>query len=115
MTILENILNESLYEVDVTRKNHNLPSNIDNTNNYILNLFQLRRSIKLSENTMKVYMITAREFLKIVDMPLTHVTSDDIEYFLSTKKKRGCSNTTLNNNLRNLKSLFEFMKNTILL
>lgn len=88
MTILENILNESLYEVDVTRKNHNLPSNIDNTNNYILNLFQLRRSIKLSENTMKVYMITAREFLKIVDMPLTHVTSDDIEYFLSVKKKK---------------------------
>lgn len=111
MAILENILNESLYNVDVYTKNNTLPSTVDNSNNYILNLFQLRRGMKLSAKTMKAYMITAREFIRIIDMPLTQVTSEDIEYYLAVKKKNGCKNTTLNNALRNVKALFEFMKN----
>lgn len=35
MAILENILNESLYNVDVYTKNNTLPSTVDNSNNYI--------------------------------------------------------------------------------
>lgn len=110
IAILQSVLSESLYNFDINEKKQNLPSTIDNTNSYILNLFELRRGMKLSKNTMKEYMLTINEFLRIVDIPLIDANSDDIEYYLAYKKRSGCNNTTLNNKMRNLKSFFEFMK-----
>lgn len=109
-SMLEKILNESLYDVDVTDKNTNLPSTCDNINNYIFNLFELKRGMHLSEKTIAAYIMTGKELVRFVDVPLTSVKTEDIEYFLSYKKKRGAKNTTLNNNRRNLRSLFEFMR-----
>lgn len=110
MMMLQNVLSEALYGVDVFEKKQNMPATLDNTNNYILSLFELKRGMKLSKETMKEYMTTAREFLRIVDMPLTQVQTEDVEYYLALKKKKGCSNVTLNGKKRNIKALFEFMK-----
>lgn len=110
MAILQNVLAESLYDVDVSEKKSNMLSTEIDSNNYILDLFQLKRSVKLSHRTIEQYLITARELIRYVDIPLVNMTTEDIEHYLAIKKRQGCLNTTLNNKIRNLSSLFEFMR-----
>lgn len=110
LMILESILKEELYSVEIIDANPYVPCTIDNTNSYILSLYELKRSLSLSKETMKSYMITAKDFLNYIDKPLIKVLTEDIEYFFSQKKKEGCKNSTLNNMKRNLNSLFKWMK-----
>lgn len=110
LSILESILNEALYSVDLVDVSPTVPAAIDNTNSYILSLYELKRGLSLSPETMKCYMITAKDFIHYVDKPLTQITTDDVEYFFSMKKKEGCKNSTLNNLKRNLNSLFNWME-----
>lgn len=110
MSILQNVLSESFYDVDVYDKKSNMLSTEVDSNNYILDLFKMKRGIKLSYRTVDQYLITVRELLKYIDIPLVKMTTEDIEYYLAIKKRHGCTNTTLNNKIRNLNSMFEFMR-----
>ena len=110
LSILESVLNEALYSVELVDVNPTVPAVVDDTNSYILGLYELKRSLSLSKETVKCYMTTAKDFIHYVDKPLPQVTTEDIEYFLSCKKKEGCEKSTLNNQKRNLNSLFKWMK-----
>lgn len=109
LSILESLLDEALYEVDIIHINQSVPSTTNNTNLFILSLYELKRSLTLSSETIAAYMITAKDFINHVDKQLPQITTEDIEYFFSLKRKEGCSNTTLNNQKRNLNSLFKWM------
>ena len=109
MAILEDVLSEALYRVDVVDL-ETLPATIDMTNKYILNLYELKKGSRLSPETMRAYMITFREFLRYVDKKLTQVSQEDVEYYLRSKQKEGNSNTSLNNKRRKLNSFFEWMR-----
>lgn len=109
MMILENVLAEALYHVDIAEIKF-LPASIDMTNEYILGLYELKKGTRLSPETMKSYMITFREFLKYVDKNLTQVTQEDVEYYLRTKHREGNSNVSLNNKRRKLNAFFDWMR-----
>ena len=109
ISILESVLDEAFYMYDVTEANTTLPALTDSTNAYILELYELKRSMNLSKNTMKEYMTTARDFVNFIDKPLTQITTEDVEHYLKIKKKNN-NNTSLNNKRRKLNSLFKWMK-----
>ena len=110
LSILESALDSALYAVDLVDINPEVPDTVDSTNSYILSLYELKRNLTLSKESIKVYMITAAEFVNRINKPLTKITADDILYYFALKKKDGCQNTTLNNIKRNLNSLFKWMR-----
>lgn len=109
MAILENVLSEALYRVDIVEMEC-LPATIDMTNEYIMSLYELKKGSRLSPETMRAYMVTFKEFIRFVDKPLTQVTQEDVEYYIRIKYKAGNSNTSLNNKRRKLNSLFEWIR-----
>lgn len=109
LAILETVLSETLYRVEVM-ESVTLPATVDMTNDYILDLYELKRSLILKPSTMKVYMATAREFLQYVNKPLVQVNREDIEHYLRLKVKAGNVGTSMNNKRRKLNSLFVWMK-----
>ena len=72
LAILETVLSEALYYVEIVEA-VTLPATVNMTNEYILELYELKRSLILKPSTMKVYMATAREFLQYINKPLVQV------------------------------------------
>ena len=109
MSILETTLAEILYQVDIVDA-VTLPATIDVSNEYILELYELKRSLVLRPKTMKVYMSTAREFVRYLNKPLVQINREDIEYYLRLKIREGNIGSSMNNKRRKLNSLFVWMK-----
>ncbi len=109
LSILETVLSEILYRVDII-ETMTLPATTDMTNEYILELYELKRSLVLKPSTMRVYMFTVREFLRYINKPLVLVDREDIEYYLRMKVREGNEGTSMNNKRRKLNSLFVWMK-----
>lgn len=114
IAILETVISESLYQIDIIDA-VTLPATIDTSNNYILDLYELKRSLVLKESTMKGYMIVAREFVRYIDKPLVQVDKEDVEHYLRIKKREGNTGCSLNNKRRKLNSLFTWMKKSKLI
>lgn len=111
-SILETVLHDTLYDVEVIKSEIEAPATVEGVNEKILALYELKRSSTLSEHTMKEYMITANDFVRCIcyNKPLTHVTTEDIDHYLRMKRKNNNSNTSLNNKRRKLNSLFKWMQ-----
>jgi site-specific recombinase XerD len=109
LAILEEALSESLYQVDIIDA-ITLPATVTDSNDYILNLFELKRSISLKESTMKAYLGTAKELIRYVNKPLVAMDKEDIEHYLRCKKKEGNKGSSLNNKRRKVLALFFWMK-----
>ena len=114
MAILESVIVQAVQGIDIVELD-TVPATVDNTNQYVLNLFMVRKAPKLSENTVRFYMHTLNEFMALVEKPLTQITEADIEYFLLMKQKHGNGNTTLNNQRRNLSAFYTWMRKAKLL
>lgn len=108
LAMLEEALSESLYQVDIVEA-VTLPATVTDSNDYILNLYELKRSLVLKESTMKGYMIAARELIRYVNKPLVMMDREDIEYYLRCKKKEGNTGSSLNNKRRKILALFRWM------
>lgn len=109
MQILETVINKTLFAFDVSERQQ-LPSTIDNTNDYILSLFKTKRGPKLSEKTMDYYIMTIKRFIEFTNRPLTVADENDVENFLAYLKNTGNSNTSINNNRRNLSAFFSWIR-----
>lgn len=110
LSILDTVLSEALYDVEIV-ETQTLPATQDMTNEYILECFEIDNQINLSEESMKAYKCTYREFLRYIPKSLITVTKEDVEYYLRRKAKEGNKNTSLNNKRRKLRSLFSWMCN----
>ena len=108
-SMLDNVLTEKLYEVEINDKNNNLPATRDNTNEYILMLYEADKCVELSPYSLEAYFDTIKEFSRYIDKPLVNMTSEDINMYLLRKKKENNANSTLNNKRRNLNSFFNWM------
>lgn len=109
MSILDVVLSDALYRVDIV-DTETLPATQDMTNEYILQLYELKKGGKLSEETMRAYMIGFREFLRHVNKSLLQVTQEDVEQYLRDKQRSGNNNTSLNNKRRKLNTFFDWMR-----
>ena len=109
MNILEAVIIQAVQGIDVVELD-TLPATVDNTNQYILNLFMVRKAPKLSEKTVGFYLSTVRELITLIDKPLTQMTESDIEYYLMMKQQNNNSNVALNNHRRNLAACYTWMR-----
>lgn len=109
LAILDSVLSDALYKVDIIDA-ETLPATQDMTNEYILQLYEIKKGGKLSEETMRAYMIGFREFLRYVNKSLLQVTQEDVEQYLREKKRKGNNNKSLNNKRRKLNTFFDWMR-----
>ena len=109
ISILDVVLSDALYKVNIVDM-ETLPATQDMTNEYILQLYELKKGGKLSEETMRVYMFSLREFLRCVNKSFLQVTQEDVEQYLREKKRRGNNNKSLNNKRRKLNTFFDWMR-----
>ena len=109
ISILDVVLSDALYRVDIVDM-ETLPATQDMTNEYILQLYELKKGVKLSEETIRAYMIGFREFLRYVNKSLLQVTQEDVEQYLRTKQRNGNNNKSLNNKRRKLNTFFDWMR-----
>lgn len=109
MAILESVIVKAIQNVEISNI-ETLPAAVDDTNNYIIELFMARKATKLSEKTVQAYMGTIREFIAFTNKPLNKVSECDVECFLYRKKQMNNNNTTLNNQRRNLSAIFTWMR-----
>ena len=114
MTILQDVLMQAMYGVEVVEEQTALATR-DMTNEYIIELFQTKKAPKLSEKTVEQYIRHINAFLDVIQKPLTHITENDVEYFLIKYRKKGNSNRTVNNCKRFISAFFTWMRKTRLI
>lgn len=114
MTILQEVLVQAMYGVDVVEEKTALATR-DVTNEYIIELFQVKKAPKLSEKTVEQYIRHINAFLDVIQKPLTHITENDVEYFLMKYRKKGNSSRTVNNCKRFISAFFTWMRKSKLI
>lgn len=108
MAILDATIVKAIQNVEMTEVT-TLPATMDNTNQYVMELFDTKKAPKLSEKTVEYYKNTINEFVSLINKPLTKIMEPDIEYYLLLKKPNN-TNTSLNNLRRNLSAFFTWMR-----
>lgn len=108
MAILDAVIVKAVQNVEIT-ETATLPATTDNTNRYIINLFDTKRAPKLSSKTVEYYKSTLNEFMALINKPLNKVSESDVEYYLLAKKPTN-TNASLNNLRRNLSAFFNWMR-----
>ncbi len=108
MAILDAVIVKAVQNVEIT-ETATLPATTDNTNQYIISLFDTKKAPKLSPKTVKFYKNTLNEFMALINKPLNRVSESDVEYYLLAKKA-GNTNASLNNLRRNLSAFFNWMR-----
>lgn len=108
MQILDAIIIKTMQNVEMTETT-TLPATLDDTNQYIMQLFDTKKAPRLSPKTVEFYKSTINEFMTLVSKPLNKITESDVEYYLQTKRS-GNTNASLNNLRRNLSAFFTWMR-----
>lgn len=111
--ILEKVLQEKLYSLEVTEMETALSTDFDN-NEYCIQmiLFKMRKK-DLSEKTIAQYLRSIRAFNDYCNKNFLKVTSMDIEVYLmefAKGKKKINSNASLNNERKYLSACFKWMR-----
>lgn len=114
MSILQDVLKDKLYGLSVTEEETGLAC-ADQTNDYIFNLFWVKKGEKLSCRTADQYVRHAKALSDMAGKPLTMIVESDVDYFLRQCKRRGNQNSTINNVLRFLSAFFSWMRKSKLI
>ena len=108
LDLLGVVLTDELTKVEVDAPETELAT-VDNTNEYIMDLFMLKKAPKLSDKTVRQYMDAVRRLTDYCQKPLTRITSMDVDGWLNSIKSCN-SNTSLNNQRRHLSAFFTWMR-----
>lgn len=106
--ILEAVVVKAIQNLDI-KELETLPATVDNTNQYIMQLFDAKKAPKLSNMTAEYYKMTLNEFMALINKPLNKISESDIEYYLLAKRPNN-TNASLNNLRRNLSAFFTWMR-----
>lgn len=108
MQVLDAIIVKAIQNVEMTETS-TLPATLDDTNQYIMQLFDTKKAPRLSPKTVEFYKSTLNEFMVLINKPLNKIVESDVEYYLQVK--RPCNtNASLNNLRRNLSAFFTWMR-----
>ena len=108
LDLLGVVLTDELTKVEVEAPKTEIAT-VDNTNDYIMELFMLKKAPKLSDKTVRQYTDAVRRLTDYCQKPLTRITSMDVEGWLNSIKSCN-SNTSLNNQRRHLSAFFTWMR-----
>lgn len=107
---LETALIQSLYYVDLVKKQTALATQMDD-NDYLLDVYQTNvRKDGLSPKTITAYMRAMRHMLDVVDKNIRHITSIDIKFYLDGYASGGNDPRTVNNERRFLSAVFTWYR-----
>lgn len=109
MEMLTHVVAEALYNVDVVEM-QTLPATRQNTNEYIIELFQLRKAPKLSEKTVAFYLDQIRHFCDFINKSMLDVTDMDVEVYLQQYRRKGNDPRTVNNALKTISAFYTWMR-----
>ena len=101
-----------LNDYEVTTRETALAIRNEDKNKYFFQKFLIAKTVKgCTQNTLKVYKTELSRIIGTIDKSIDEITSDDIRYYLALRQKRdNVSKTTVGNELRYLKSFFNFLK-----
>lgn len=108
MAILDAVIIKAVQNIEMTEIT-TLPATLEDTNQYVISLFDAKKVPKLSPQTAEYYKNTLSEFMTLISKPLNKVTESDIEFYLLSKKPTN-TNASLNNLRRNLSAFFTWMR-----
>lgn len=114
MDMLNQTIVKALFHVDVIEM-ETLPATHETTNEYILELYAMKKLPKLSAQTGKYYLSTIKNFIAFTGKSLLNVTDMDVEYYLHHYAQRGNCEATINNERRNLSAFFTWMRKSHLI
>lgn len=112
MDMLNQVIVQALFKVDVIEMGETLPATRENTNEYILELFKAKKAHKLSKQTAEYYLRSIKNFITFVGKSLLDVTDLDIEYYLNQYARKGNKPVTVNNERRIISAFFTWMRKT---
>ena len=108
LDLLGAVLTDELTKVEVEAPETEIAT-VDNTNEYIMQLFMLKKAPKLAEDTVRQYTDAVRRLTDYCQKPLTRITSMDVESWLNSISGNNI-NTSLNNQRRHLSAFFTWMR-----
>jgi len=110
MRAVESALHTALHGYTVTKEvtETALSSDINPDVQAYQMFFVAKRVEGLSENTLKVYAYTYNKFFRIIQKPISAITTNDVRYYLATRQ--GVKPTTIDNERRNLNTLFSWLE-----
>lgn len=109
MDMLNHAVSEALYKVDVVEM-QTLPATMQNTNEYIVELFKLRKAPKLSDKTVAFYLDQVRHFCDFTNKSLLDITDMDVEVYLQQYRRKGNDPRTVNNALKTISAFYTWMR-----
>ncbi len=107
-TVLDETLTKALYKVDVVNM-ETLPAAREMTNEYIWELYMVRKAPRLRPKTVEGYQREVYEFSQFINKSLLHVNEFDIENYLLQNRGKN-QNISLNNKRRRLRAFFDWMR-----
>ena len=110
MGILNQVIVQALFKVDVVEMGETLPATREGTNEYILELFMAKKAPKLSKQTTEYYLRSIKNFIAFIRKSLLDVTDMDIEFYLNQYARKGNKTVTVNNERRIISAFFTWMR-----
>lgn len=110
LDMLNQVIVKELFKVDVTEMGETLPATRENTNQYILELFDAKKAPKLSPQTADYYRRSVKNFIAFIGKSLLDVNDMDIEYYLQHYRAKGNKPTTCNNERKVISAFFTWMR-----
>lgn len=110
MDMLNQVIVQELYNVEITEMGETLPATRENTNQYIMELFMAKKAPKLSPKTVEYYLRSIKNFVAFIGKSLLDVKDMDIEYYLQHYARKGNKPTTVNNERRVISAFFTWMR-----
>ncbi|WP_281550186.1 tyrosine-type recombinase/integrase [Murimonas intestini] len=120
LAILECIIEDELVKVNV-QEITTLPdlykNDTDKRNKYIVELFDIKKGIRLKPKTKEGYLRAVKKLIMLIDKPLDAMDETDISYYLRYYENRNLNTsgkknqaTTVNNERRFLSAFFSWMR-----
>lgn len=98
----------ALAGVKVEKEETALSTEFAEPNESYVRTFITIKAIKgLSQKTLHAYKYDIERFLEFIQKPVPEITTNDVRYYLAKRMQDGCTNVTVDNARRYLKSFFE--------
>lgn len=96
---------------EITSRCTSLAEMKEDRNDFLLNRFMIAKTVKgCSKRTLKLYGTELKRILQAIGKTVDDITADDIRYYLAVRQRRdGVSKTTADNELRYLRSFFQYL------
>ncbi len=106
---LEKELSICLYHYELTLAEHLLSTEINQDSKAIQDFFVAKKIEGMSDNSIRYYSTVLKTFLSIITVPIQQIEANTIRYYLAVRMNNGISKVTLDNELRILRSFFNWL------